>query len=106
MASMPVAVYLNWRDTDCDMAVGCKIEGDVALTEGCQWLDVRGGPHAFASHFGHYNTLHETHAAIRNWCSANGMKISGPCWESYPNDPGSEPDSSKWQTNVYYPVEP
>jgi effector-binding domain-containing protein len=104
MASMPMAVYLNWRDSDCNIAVGCKVEGDVTLTNGCEFLDVPGGPHAFARHFGPYDTLHETHVAIRNWCAANGKRVSGPCWEAYPTDPGLEPDSSKWQTDVYYPV--
>ena len=105
MSSMPISVYLSWRDSDCDLAAGCKVEGNVTLTEGCEWLDVPSGPHAFASHLGPYDTLQETHAAIRNWCADKGLKMSGPCWEAYPTDPGQESDSSKWQTDVYYPVQ-
>ena len=106
MASMPIAVYLNWRKSDCDMAVGCKVEGDVKLAENCEWLDVPGGRHAVATHFGHYNGLPETHTTLRHWCADNNWEIAGPCWEAYPTDPGTEPDSSKWQTGVYYPVKP
>lgn len=105
MASMPIGVYLAWRDSDCDLAAGCQVEGDVKLAAGCEWLDLPGGPHAMASHFGPYDQLRETHAAIMNWCAAKGSKVTGPCWESYPTDPGSEPDSSKWQTDVHYPVQ-
>jgi len=105
MASVPMSVYLAWRDSDCDLAAGCVIDGNVTLRDGCEWLDVAGGSHAFASHFGPYSTLSGTHCAIRSWCNANGMKLSGPCWETYQTDPGEEPDSSKWQTDVYYPVE-
>ena len=104
MASMSMAVYLNWREADCDMAVGCMVHGNVTLTQGCEWLDVPGGPHACASHIGPYTALHETHAAIQGWCAANNRKISGPCWEAYPTDPESQPDSSKWQTDVRYPI--
>jgi len=104
MASMPMAVYLAWRDSDCDIAVGCKVEGTVTLTQGCEWLDLPAGPHAFASHFGPYDTLTETHQALMQWCAANDRKISGPCFETYPTDPGKEPDPTKWQTDVYYPV--
>lgn len=104
MIGAPIAVYLHWRDSDCDMAVGCKVEGKITLSNGCEWLDVPAGPHAFASHVGPYDTLHETHAAIRNWCASNGAAISGPCWETYPIDPALEPDAAKWQTDVYYPV--
>ena len=104
MASMPMAVYLQWRESDCDMAVGCKVQGEVKLTDGCEWLDLPAGPHAFASHFGPYDQLHQTHQALMKWCETNGKKVSGPCFEAYPTDPGSEPDPMKWQTDVYYPV--
>ena len=105
MTSAPMAVYLAWRDTDCDMAVGCQVEGNVVLSDGCEWLEVPGGAHACASHFGPYEALGETHMAIRDWCSQNGFQLTGPCWESYPVDPGKEPDASKWQTDVHYPVQ-
>lgn len=104
MTSTPIAVYLQWRDSDCDMAVGGKAEGTVTLTGGCEWLDQPGGPHAFTTHYGPYETLTETHEAIRSWCAANGRNMVGPCWEAYPINPASEPDSSKWQTEVYYPL--
>ena len=105
MASAPIAVYLQWRESDCDMAVGCQVEGSVALADGCEWLEVPGGPHAFASHFGPYEKLHETHEAVQKWCAGKAKQISGPCWETYPVDPGREPDVTKWQTDVYYPVQ-
>jgi effector-binding domain-containing protein len=104
MTSMPMAIYLAWRESDCDMAVGCTVEGAVELTNGCEWVDLPEGPHACASHFGPYSSLNETHEAIRNWCAEHNAKLSGPCWESYPTDPGLEPDTSKWQTDVHYPV--
>jgi effector-binding domain-containing protein len=104
MASMPMTVYLSWRESDCDMAAGCMVRGYVILTHDCEWLDVPGGRHATARHVGPFDTLHETHTAIRNWCAAGNLTICGPCWESYPVDPGTEPDSAKWQTDVHYPV--
>jgi effector-binding domain-containing protein len=104
MTSMPMSVYLSWRDSDCDMAARGQVDGNVTPGEDCEWFDLPGGPHAFASHLGPYDTLHETHAAIQNWCSSRGLKLTGPCWEAYATDPGVEPDSSKWQTDVHYPV--
>lgn len=105
MASMPMAVYLDWRASDCDMAVGCSVAGEITLTDHCEWFNLPAGPHAYASHFGPYDTLYQTHSAIRSWCKDKNLKMIGPCWESYPVDPGLEPDSSKWQTDVHYPVE-
>jgi effector-binding domain-containing protein len=88
------------------MAVGCEVQGDILLSDECEWLNMPGGPHAVASHFGPYDTLQETHSAIRNWCAASGRKMIGPCWETYPTDPSLEADASKWQTGVHYPVQP
>jgi effector-binding domain-containing protein len=105
MSSEPMAVYIAWREHDCDMAVGCQVEGNVVMSNGCEWFDVPGGPHACASHFGAYEAPGETHTAIRDWCSKNGFQPTGPCWESYPVDPGKEPDVNKWQTDVHYPVQ-
>ena len=105
MASMPYAVYLDWRAEDCDLAAGCKVDGAVTLNEGCEWLTLPAGPHAFASHFGPYAQLKETHDAILTWCKVNRKRMTGPCFEAYPVDPGLEPDTNKWQTDVYYPVE-
>ena len=106
MASAPIAVYLDWRESDCDLAVGFQVDGKLAPSSGCEWLDLSGGPHASASHFGPYTGLGQAHHAIRDWCAAHGRQLAGPCWESYPVDPGAEPDSSKWQTDIHYPVGP
>jgi effector-binding domain-containing protein len=102
MASEPIAFYLAWRESDCDIAVGCQVEGHVELTGGCEWSDLPAGPAACASHFGPYTSLKETHDAIHAWCRANGHQLTGLSWEAYPTDPGQEPDPAKWQTNVFY----
>jgi effector-binding domain-containing protein len=38
---------------------------------------------AFADHLGPYQQLGAVHAAIRAWCSANGLERAGPNWEIY-----------------------
>jgi len=102
--SMPYGVYLEWGATDCELAAGFQVRGDVALEGGVEWLTLTGGMHAFASHFGPYDQLKETHGGIVEWCRAHDKTMRGPCWETYPVDPGAEPDSAKWQTDVFYPV--
>jgi effector-binding domain-containing protein len=104
MASMPMAVYVSWRASDCDLAAGCLVEGEVNLIEGCEWLDLPAHKAASASHYGPYSTLSETHHALMDWVKANGKHHAGPAREAYPTDPDTEPDSSKWRTDVFYPV--
>jgi hypothetical protein len=78
MTSMPMAIYLEWRADDCDVAAGCSVQGNVTLSGGCGWFGVPGGRLAFASYFGPCETLHETDSAIRIWCAAQRLKPSGP----------------------------
>ncbi|MBL4716316.1 MAG: SRPBCC family protein [Bacteroidia bacterium] len=55
-------------------------------------------------HEGPYNKLLEAHEAIKNYIADNGHEQSGPCWETYLNDPGEITDSTLWRTEVVYSV--
>ncbi len=57
-----------------------------------------------AAHYGKYETTDRTHAAAHEWISSNNKQIIGSPWEVYVTDPGKEPDSNKWLTEIYYPI--
>lgn len=57
------------------------------------------------NYYGGYSNLSACHDAIDKYITANGKKINGPAWELYVSDPGMEPDSTKWLTEIYYQVE-
>jgi effector-binding domain-containing protein len=104
MTSPPLAIYTAWREADCDLAVGCEVDGDMNLIEECEWIDMPACKAAMKEHLGDYAKLGETHEVLMNWIEAEGKQFGGPCFEMYMNDPGAEPDLSKWRTDVYYPV--
>lgn len=58
-----------------------------------------------ASHFGKYEDTGLLHQAIDEYVAQNNHKVIGSPWEVYVTDPGTEPDTSKWETQVFYPVE-
>ncbi len=58
-----------------------------------------------ASHFGAHTALMETHAEIQKQMRRSGLKWNGPPWEVYVTDTQMEPDTSRWQTKVFYPIE-
>jgi AraC family transcriptional regulator len=43
--------------------------------------------------------------AIDAYLNKNKLNIAGAPWEVYVTDPGVEPDSSKWYTQVIYPIQ-
>lgn len=80
------------------VAAAAKAKGEIVPSE------LPGGAAATTIHTGPYERLHEAHAALAQWAEANGHTPSGPPWEVYVTDPGSEPDPNKWQTRVYLPL--
>jgi effector-binding domain-containing protein len=54
------------------------------------------------AYIGNYNQLSDAHRAIHEYIEANNYAMSDVVLEEYVTDPGSEPDTSKWITNIYY----
>jgi len=50
-------------------------------------------------HMGSYARLHEAHAAIRDYCLANGHRFGGPNWEIYGH---WSDDPAQVRTDVFY----
>ena len=57
-----------------------------------------------ASHFGHFNSVEKTYKALREYISENGIEVTGAPWEIYLTDPMKEPDQSKWETKIFFPI--
>lgn len=54
---------------------------------------------AMTIHMGPYQLLGNAHAAIREWCAANGHALEGTNWEVYGHH---EEDPARRRTDVYY----
>lgn len=53
---------------------------------------------------GPYEASYNAWVALDNYIVYNSLIMDGDPWEEYLTDPSSEPDSSKWVTNIYFPV--
>jgi len=60
---------------------------------------------ATASHFGAYETLYFSYQEIEKYIKDKKLKQKGEPWEIYITDPEKEPDVSKWETQIFYPIE-
>ncbi len=49
--------------------------------------------------------LGNLYGVIMTEVQANNLKISGDAFEFYLTDPGSEPDTAKWQTLIAFPIQ-
>ena len=84
-----------------------KTAGDTEIVAGV----LPAGRYATLTHFGHYRHLREATATLIGWAEHAGHKwdshrdVSGEHFASrfelYPNGPADEPDSDKWETQIF-----
>jgi effector-binding domain-containing protein len=104
MDGPPFCLYTEWREFDCDLEAGCRIFGEPPTEGEVTGSKLPACTAVMTTHVGPYDGLPEAHAACDRWIQENGKEFAGPCWEVYITDPDREPDTSKWITEVYYPV--
>jgi effector-binding domain-containing protein len=100
------AIYHHWAPPDTvDFEPGIvvnkpgKNEGKVTAIELPPVKAVR------LDYYGDYSGLGAAHGYIETWMQKNNATIAGAPWEEYVTDPGAEPDTAKWLTRVYYPIQ-
>jgi len=55
-------------------------------------------------HTGSYDNLGETHQQIGHYLEFKKIEMNGPALEVYVTDPEVEKDTTKWITEIYYPI--
>jgi effector-binding domain-containing protein len=105
MAGAPFAIYYSDSETlfDMDIALATDKPGKDAGRIKAGTLPA--GRHVVAHFFGAYEETPEAHRAVSDYIQKNGLKVTGAPREHYITDPMTEPDTAKWQTDIYYPVE-
>ncbi len=101
----PFALVTNYDENNLSMIYGIPVAetsviegGDIAIMKSPGGIAIR------ALHFGDYAVIEETHDQIDSYAKYYGYEITGYPWEIYVTNPNEEPDTTKWVTEVYYPV--
>ena len=87
-------------DMECGFPIGNIVEGTGRIKRS----KLPGGKAVTAIHIGPYETLNETYDLVLSWIKENGFQVDGDMWETYLTDPCKIPDSSKWITEISFPV--
>ena len=100
----PFSRYHTMDEGTLDLEAGLPVgdraggEGDIVASE------LPGGKVAVTWHVGPYDALGETHQALQAWAREHGHRVGSGPWEVYVTDPASEPDPSKWRTQIFLPL--
>ena len=106
MTGPPYAVFYNWDSTapivfETGFPVKEKVEGKGRI----YFTESPGGKVITTYHYGDYESSEYTYLKISEYIDENNKVICGPSWEVYLTDPSTEPDTSKWVTQIFFPVE-
>ena len=100
------AVYHSMDANQMDLSGGIEIGDEVEPAAPLELLELPTCDAVKADHYGPYEELGRTHESIWAFVQEIGRApISGPI-ERYITDPEAEPDSSKWHTEIYLPLQP
>lgn len=105
IGGMPFAIWYQWEDTtkfvyECAIPVLKKVKGEGDI----RFFNTYAGKAVTAEHWGDYSTTGNSWGAVMKYIEDNKLETNGDAYEVYVTDPGTEPDTEKWLTVLYYPV--
>ncbi len=104
VAGHPFAIYYNWNPQGyTKIGAGFPVSHKVKTKGPIEYFELPAGKTLLAKHFGSYNTSN-THNQINDYMKEHHYNLRGFMWEVYVTNPFDEPDTSKWETDIYYPV--
>ena len=106
-APFPSGLFFKWDTVNkiTVMAAVMSVKGSSKTkVKGLETFVVPAGKTLNIKYFGGYNGTGLAHMAMDDYINEKGFMKLTPIMEEYVTDPGKEPDSTKWLTNIYYPV--
>lgn len=100
----PFAIYHSLGDERVDVECGFPVREQVTGMGIIRSAVYEETNCAMLDYTGDYSTMEAGHAAIREWITVRGFELSGPPMEVYISPGGEIQDSSKWQTQICYPI--
>lgn len=99
---MPKAIYFSFDEKTMmtDVAAVMEVAHGTKL-EGIEKFDTPASKVLFIEYFGAYDKSANAHYAMDAYMKENGL-TQNIVIEEYANDPMTEKDTAKWQTNIFY----
>lgn len=104
-AGAPMAVVGDPDESgDVALEVGWPALSAADTAEPFALITYPAGPAIVHRHVGQFERLHQTYAALEQAMAERRLTPSAPARESYETNPEEEPDSSRWVTEIVWPL--
>lgn len=104
MQGAPISINVSYDEQNAEMICAIPVaelmdvDGELVSGQTYEGLALK------TVYYGNYDNIGKAHEDLNAYISYNMFERNGQPWEEYITDPMTEPDTSKWMTNVYYPV--
>ena len=98
-------LYFSWDTVkkETDMAAVFPVSDTTMAVKGASFFHIPASRAVLAVLKGSYSGMMDAHVAIAKYMAAKG-EAHGAVIEEYITGPGTEKDSTKWVTNIYYTI--
>jgi effector-binding domain-containing protein len=100
----PFTIYHEYSPQFFDLEAGIQIKELIQSTSEIKCTEFPITSTVMATYLGPYDETGLAYSAMEKYMQDENLSIAGPPWEVYITDPSTEPDTAKWQTDIYYPV--
>lgn len=100
----PMVITIAWDSLSWDFEAALPIDKDIKGNDRIQIKKSFAGKVLFVEYMGPYDKTYQAYIDLENYKKSKGYSDAGGPWEVYVTDPGVEPDTSKWITEIYFPV--
>lgn len=97
------AYYYYWDGKETEVEVVMPVDKEPANKGEYGFREIPATKALLIDYYGAYEGSEAAHYAMDTYAKENNIKIGMP-WEVYVTDPATEPDTTKWLTQIYYPV--
>ncbi len=104
VAGAPFAIWYEWENEIMEFDNAIPVDKKMKGTDRVLPIKTYQGKTAFVSHMGEYSSTYYSWGALENYIKENGLETNGSPYEVYITDPETEPDPTKWVTELYWPI--
>lgn len=100
----PMAITMAWDSLTWDFVAALPIDKEIPSQGNIKVEKSYTGKVIYIVYKGAYDKTYNAYMDLDAYVEENGLTEAAGPWEVYVTDPTTEPDTSKWITEIYFPV--
>lgn len=100
----PMAITIAYDSLFWEFEAALPIDKEIPSNDKIKIKKSHKGKTAYVVYHGSYDKTYGAYTDIEAYIKENNLTVAGGAWETYITDPSTEADTSKWITEIYYPI--